>query len=46
MPRDRDLKIRLSEREYQKLKAESERKGVSMATILRECLQFLQEPKT
>lgn len=46
MPRDRDLKIRLSEKEYLKLKAEAERRGVSMANILRETIRYLPDAKT
>lgn len=37
------LEIRLNEKEYAKIKAEAEKRGVSMADILREPIRFLPE---
>ncbi len=37
------LEIRLKEKEYAKIKAEAEKRGVSMADILREPIRFLPE---
>ncbi|HEY9873573.1 MAG TPA: hypothetical protein V6D12_09045 [Candidatus Obscuribacterales bacterium] len=43
MTREKVLQVRLSEKEYQKLKAESERRGIPMAIILREPIRFLPD---
>ena len=37
------LEIRLNEKKYAKIKAEAEKRGVSMADILREPIRFLPE---
>ena len=41
--RTKKLEVRLSEKEYNKLKAEAEKRGGSMADILREPIRFLPE---
>jgi len=43
MNRPTRLEIRLSEKEYAKLKAEAERRGVSMADVLREPIRFMPD---
>lgn len=43
MTRTKKLEVRLSEKEYSKLKAEAEKRGVSMADILREPIRFLPD---
>ncbi|MGK7873384.1 MAG: DNA-binding protein [Xenococcaceae cyanobacterium] len=46
MSRDRRLEIRLTEKEYQKLKANAELDDVSMAQVLRWCIKSLPDAKT
>ena len=41
MTRTIRLEIRLNEKEYAKIKAEAEKRGVSMSDVLREPIRFL-----
>ncbi len=43
MARTLRLEIRLNEKEYAKIKAEAERRGISMADVLREPIRFLPD---
>ncbi len=43
MTKTKKLEVRLSEKEYIRLKTEAEKRGVSMADILREPIRFLPE---
>jgi len=43
MTRTKKLEVKLSEKEYSKLKTEARERGVSMADILREPIRFLPD---
>jgi hypothetical protein len=45
MAREKSIKIRLSEYEYQELQQEAQRQGIRMSDLLRKCIAKFPKPK-
>jgi predicted DNA binding CopG/RHH family protein len=46
MTREKSIKIRLSEYEYEQLRKEAERQGTGMSDVLRKCIAKFADPQT